>query len=159
MRQAQQQLENAQRKESVESQKAAEQTLEEAIAELEKILRQFREEEVDRMLALLESRFRKMRDMQLKVNDDTLRLARFEESKRDEEFNVRCSRLSVSQQKIVLEASRTLTLLLEEGSSIAFPETVQQMRDDMEQVARRLAESQVGDVTQVIEQDILQTLE
>ena len=159
MRQAQQQLENAQRKESVESQKEAEQKLEEAIAELEKILRQFREEEVDRMLALLESRFRKMRDMQLKVNDDTLRLDRFDESKRDEEFNVRCSRLSVSQQKIVLEASRTLTLLLEEGSSIAFPETVQQMRDDMEQVARRLAESQVGDVTQVIEQDILQTLE
>jgi hypothetical protein len=50
-------------------------------------------------------------------------------------------------------------LLREEGSSVAFPEAVEQMRDDMRQVAERLAEVKVGSITQALEQDIIAALE
>jgi hypothetical protein len=52
-----------------------------------------------------------------------------------------------------------LNLLLEEGSSVAFPETVTQMRDDMEQVADRLDAAKVESITQGIEQDIIAALQ
>ena len=59
MREAQQKLEEAKRSESVEKQTEALEKLQEAIADLEEVLRQLREEEMERVLALLEGRFRK----------------------------------------------------------------------------------------------------
>ena len=50
-------------------------------------------------------------------------------------------------------------LLQEEGSSVAFPEAVEQMRDNMLEVAHRLEAADTGDTTQIIEQLIVETLE
>ena len=50
-------------------------------------------------------------------------------------------------------------LLREEGSSVAFPEAVEQMRDDMRQVAERLAAVKVDKITQGLEKDIIAALE
>jgi hypothetical protein len=50
-------------------------------------------------------------------------------------------------------------LLHEEGSSVAFPEAIQQMREDMQQVVARLAELKVGKITQGLEEDIIAALE
>ena len=55
-------LEEAKRKDAAEEQQEAIRELEQAKAELEKILRQLREEELERMLVMLEARFRKMLD-------------------------------------------------------------------------------------------------
>ncbi|HAY82746.1 MAG TPA: hypothetical protein DCY79_23300, partial [Planctomycetaceae bacterium] len=159
MKEAKQKLEEAKRKESVKAQREAEEELKQAIAELEEILRQLREEEIERMLAQLAGRFRKMKEMQLKVYEDTLRLAKVPSDKRGDDYPIRANKLSVAEQKIVLEADRALTLLLEEGSSVAFPETVQQMRDDMEDVAIRLRDTKVGRLTQGLEEEIIQTLD
>jgi hypothetical protein len=41
---------------------------------------------------------------------------------------------------------------------VAFPEVLMQVRDDMQNVARRLGKADVGEVTQTIEQDIIATL-
>jgi hypothetical protein len=73
MREAQRNLEEAQRSESVENQTEALRKLQEAIAELEEVLRQLREEEMARVLALLEGRFRRMLEAQLKVYEGTCR--------------------------------------------------------------------------------------
>src|SRR5205085_2619513 len=54
---------------------------------------------------------------------------------------------------------KALSLLHEEGSSVAFPEAVDQMRDDMRQVAERLAAVKVDALTQSIEKDIIAALE
>ncbi|MCA9219337.1 MAG: hypothetical protein KDA71_03355, partial [Planctomycetales bacterium] len=159
MQEAKQRLEEAKRKESVEAQREAEQKLREAIAELERILRQLREEEIERMLALLESRFTKMLQMQLKVYEDTKRLGAIPETDRDRTVEQRAANLAFDERKIVIEADKALTLLLEEGSSIAFPEAVEQMREDMEQVAERLADVKVDRITQGIEEDIIRALE
>jgi hypothetical protein len=52
-----------------------------------------------------------------------------------------------------------LLLLREEGSSVAFPETVELLRDDMRQVTQLLAKVEVGSLTQSIEADIIAALE
>ena len=159
MREAQQKLEEAKRSESVEKQTEALEKLQEAIAELEEILRQLREEEMERVLALLEGRFRKMLEMELKVYEGTIRIDKIDKEKRGRSVDIRASKLAFDQRKIAGEADRALTLLLEEGSSIAFPEVVEQMRDDMEEVAARLDQVKVGEITQGLEEEIIATLE
>ncbi len=159
MRRAQEKLEDAKRKDAVEQQRKAEEELAKAIAELEEILRQLREEEIERMLALLEARFQKMLEMQLKVYEDTKRYDKLTKQSPGNGPEGWAGRLSASERRIVIEADKALTLLQEEGSSIAFPEVVGQMRDDMQQVTHRLADSKVGFITQGIEEDIIEALE
>ena len=159
MEHAQKKLRNGRRDEATMEQQKAQQELRKALAELEEILRQMREEEAERMLAMLESRFRKMLQMQLKVYEQTQQLDDTPTQKRDFELDIQAGQLGFQQRKIVVEADRTLTLLQDEGSSIAFPEVVGQARDDMQQVAERLAVSKIGPVTQGIQQDIIAALE
>lgn len=159
MREARQRLEEAKRGESVEKQREAEQKLKEAIAKLEEVLRQLREEEMSRMLALLEGRFRKMLEMQLKVYEGTVRLGKIPTPQRTRAVDIRANKLAFDQRKITREADSALTLLLEEGSSVAFPEVVGQMRDDMQEVGARLAQTKVDRITQGIEEEIVSTLE
>jgi len=130
-----------------------------ALAELERILRQLREEEVERMLALLEGRFRKMLEIQLRIYEDTIRLDKVPEEEKDVRVPIPAGKLATEERKLVIEADKALNLLLEEGSSIAFPETVSQMRDDMQQVTDRLEAANVARITQSIEEDIIAALE
>ena len=74
MKEAQEKLDEAEREGAVEKQEEAIRELEQAKAELEEILRQLREEEIVRMLAMLEARFQKMLLMQREVHEGTLRL-------------------------------------------------------------------------------------
>jgi hypothetical protein len=159
MQDAQKKLEEAKRKESAEDQRAAREELEKAKAELEEILRQLREEEIARTLAMLEARFRKMLEMQLAVYESTRRLDQLPEDKRGEPFLVQTGKLSSDERKIAIEAQKALTLLQEEGSSVAFPATVDVMQEDMEQVAERLADAKVDDITIGTEEDIIAALE
>jgi hypothetical protein len=159
MREAQQKLEESKRSESVEKQTEALQKLEEAIAELEEVLRQLREEEMERVLALLEGRFRQMLEEEIKIYEATQRLDAIPEAERNRDLDIRANKLAFDQRKVASQADRCLTLLLEEGSSVAFPEVVEQIRDDMESVSDRLAEAKVGTITQDMEQEIISSLE
>ena len=47
----------------------------------------------------------------------------------------------------------------EEGTAVAFPEAVEMMRDDMRQAVKRLERTDVGEITQSIERDIIDALE
>jgi len=159
MRDAQKKLEEAKRKESVEDQRAAREELEKAKAELEEILRQMREEEVKRTLAALEQRFKKMLEMQLKVYESTRRLDQLPEENRGDVFVVESGKLAFEERKIATEAFKALTLLQEEGSSVAFPASVEAMHDDMQQAAERLGDTKIDDITIGIEEDIIAALE
>ncbi len=114
---------------------------------------------MQRVLALLEGRFRKMLEMEMKVYEGTLRIDKIPEDKRNRAVDIRASKLAFDQRKIAGEADRCLTLLLEEGSSIAFPEIVEQLRDDMEEVSARLDQAKVERITQGLEEEIIGTLE
>jgi len=159
MEQAHDRLAQNQQRKAIENQDKAQEQLRKAIAELEEILRQTREEEVERTLLMLEARFRRMLELQVKVLEETKRLDQVPTKQRNFELNMQAAKISFEQRKILLAADRALALLQEEGSSIAFPEVVGQARDDMEQVAARLAKAEVGLTTQGIEQDIIDALQ
>jgi hypothetical protein len=159
MKEAQKRLDEAKRQEALEEQQAAERELEKAKAELEEILRQMREEEVERTLALLEARFRRMLEMQVRIHEATKKLDEIPAEKRGREVDIQANKLSFDQNKLVTEADKALLVLQEEGSSVAFPETVEQLRDDMRQIADRLAASKVDRLTQGLEQDVIDALE
>ncbi len=159
MEQARRKLEQARREGAIEDQEEALRELEKAKAELEAILRQLREEELKRVLAMLEARFRKMLEMQLLVYEGTRRLDQIDPEDRDRAHGIEAGRLSRQETQIVVEADAALLLLREEGSAVAMPEAVEQVREDMKQVADRLAEAKVDELTQSIEEDIIAALE
>jgi len=159
MRQAQQKLEQAERKGAAEEQEQAIRELQQAKAELEEILRQLREEEMDRVLALLEARFLKMLQLQREVLEGTVRLDKVPEADRTHNHEIESGRLSTREVEIVVEADKALLLLREDGTALAFAEAVVQMRQDMQQVVQRLAEGKVSNVTQSVEEEIVAALE
>ncbi len=159
MKEAEQELEQNKRADATEKQREAEDNLREAIDRLERILRQLREEEMQRELAKLEARLRRMAAMQSKVLDDTIALAATPQSQRNRQTDLKAGDLAFEEKKITLEADRAMLLLREEGSSVAFPEVVSQIRLDTTHVAERLSETKIDAVTQGIQQDILAALE
>ncbi len=132
--------------------------LEKAKEKLEEILRQLREEERELLLAALEARFQKMLALQLAVYNGTVSLSKTPNKEWTARHRGRSHDLSLQEEEIVLEANKALTLLKEEGSSVAFPEAVEQLREDMQIVARRLDRGQVAELTQSIERDIIEAL-
>jgi hypothetical protein len=100
-----------------------------------------------------------MLDLQGEVYEGTVRLDKVPESERNHNFDVETGRLSSRESQIIIEAEKALFLLREDGTAVAFPEAVEQMRDDMRQVAVRLAQARVGKITQGIEEDIIAALE
>lgn len=159
MQQALEQLEQAKNEKALDKQEAALRELEQAKAELERILRQLREEELERMLVLLEARFRKMLDAQVKVYEQTKQLDASKSSIPEHEVEITSGRLDRQERQIVREADRALVLLREDGTTVAFPEAVEQARDDMQAVAKRLGKVKIGIITQGLEEDIIMALE
>jgi len=159
MQQALEQLEKAKNDKAVDKQEQALRELEQAKAELERILRQLREEELERMLVLLEARFRKMLDAQVAVYEQTKILDTNQSAVPVHEIEVAGGRLDRQERQIVREADRALVLLREDGTTVAFPEAIQQARDDMQAVAKRLGEIKIGLITQGLEEDIITALE
>jgi hypothetical protein len=159
MDEAKKKLEKAQHEGAAKDQEEAVKELEQAKAELEQILRQLREEEVQRVLAMLEARFRKMLEMQRDVYDGTVRLDKIPQAERTHNHEIESSRLSGKEMQIVVEIDKTLLILREDGTTAAFAEAADQMRTDMQQVVDRLSQAKVSQVTQGIELDIIATLE
>jgi len=114
---------------------------------------------MERTLTQLVARFRKMLEAQTKIYEGTKRLDGVPAADRDHDEEIEGARLSREESLIVREADRALVLLREEGSSMAFPETVGLMRDDMQQVSELLADVKVGMLTQDLEVDIIEALE
>ncbi len=114
---------------------------------------------MERTLTLLAARFRKMLEVQTRIYEGTKRLDRVPEADRDHDEEIEAARLSREESLLVREADRALVLLREEGSSMAFPETVSLMRDHMQQVTERLSEVKLGTFTQELEEDIIAALE
>ena len=158
MRDAQQKLQQDKRDDAVEEMRAAEKEIAEAKKQLEEILRQLREEEVERTLAMLEGRFRKMLQREMEVKEKTEELNQISEDQRATDFDIQTGKLATEQSSIATDASRALLLLREDGSSVAFPATVEEMHFDMLQIAARLSAAKVGEFTLELQKDVIGTL-
>ena len=163
MRQAQKKLDEsdkgAKRADALKDQRKAIDELKQAQAELEKILRQMREEQIGRTLAMLEARFRKMLELQTEVYEATKRLDQVPKDRRDGEFEREAARLGGKERDIATQCERALLLLREDGSAAALLEAAGQIQADMVRVAELLAQPRVDGLTQGIEEDVLRSLE
>ena len=159
MQNAQDKLEEKNREEAVEEQREAERELREAIEELERILRQLREEEIERSLVDVETRLRKMLDLQRAVREQTEKLGNLTGDAKDLTLEIQANKLAIEQTKIVMEGQRALLLLQDEGSSTAFPEALQQVNADAQSVSKKLSEGNVSSLTLAIEDEIIGALD
>ena len=136
--------------------------MEQARQELEKRLKQLREQELERLLANLEQRVGKMLAMQIEVKgvtgtidgqimknpDQKPRPIDFQNSQKQED----------REAEIIAEADKAIELLRNEGSAVAFPAVFEEVRQDMSRVKERLHNANVGADTQALEQDIIEVL-
>lgn len=159
MQRAKEKLEQLKQQDASKEQDEAIKELEKTIAELEEILRQLREEERQELLANLESRLRKVLEMQIGIQEGTVLIDKVpaeERSRADEQKSITLSR---RESAIVTDLDQVFSLLVEDGTAIAFPETVEQLSSDAQMVVDLLAKFQTGSYTQSVEQDIIDTLE
>ena len=159
MEEAKKKLEKAKKDGALDEQAKALRELDTAKAELEEILRQLREEEMKRLLAMLEARFLKVLQIQREIYTGTARLDKIPVVERSHAYEIDTGRLSNREAEIVTEVEKAHSLLREEGSSVAMPEAVQQVHDDMQQLVLRLAEGKTEVLTQAIETDVIKGLE
>ncbi len=159
MREAQEKLKKAEREGAGEEQEEAIRQLQQAKTELERILRQLREEEIEQVLVALEARLVKMLQMQREVYEGTERLDKASADGLSHEQEIDAGRLSSREAEIVVETDKALMLLRDDGSSVAMPEALSQARDDMQQVVARLAQAKVGQITLGIEEDVVMALD
>lgn len=160
MQRAIEELQQQKKDQAIEKQDQAVTLLEVLKAQLEKILRQLREDERESYLTMLEARFQNMRRRQQHINTETVRLDQIDESSRlQQNFASQTDNIRKEQEDNALEAEKALHLLKEEGSSVAFPEAVEQMHQNMILVASRLNRQETGQTTQVVEKLILDTLD
>jgi hypothetical protein len=129
---------------------------------LEELLRQLREEEIERLLAQLQSRCERMLALQLEVQAGTVSTQRAIDNNADKKPSrtevQKGLQLADREDEIVREANKAIDLLKTEGSAVAFPEVFIQIRSDMMNVSRRLRKTDTASMTQTIEQDIIDTL-
>ncbi|MGF1581185.1 MAG: hypothetical protein ACFCD0_17610 [Gemmataceae bacterium] len=150
---------------AIKDQEEAIKDLKEAKQKLEDIIRQLREQELERVLQSLQSRCVKMRDDQLVVLDATKGLmTQIAKTDKKSTTKVRANearsiKLAGDEEKIVKQATDAIQMLEAEGSAVAFPEVFKQLREDMVQVQERFNEIKVDVITVGIEEDIVQTLE
>lgn len=140
----------------------ADQKLREAREELEKRLKQLREQELERILANLEARVSKMLAWQIEVKSATVaihaQVQKHPEKKAQPVDFQNAQKQEDKEGEIINEADRAIELLRSEGSAVAFPAVFEEVRQDMFRVKERLHEANVGDDTQAIEQDIIDSL-
>ena len=158
MQRAIEELKKQKRDDASKEQDDAIRKLMEAKEKIEEILRQLREEEQKLMLAALEARFKKMLAAQLIIYHDTVRLSKAGESEKSS-VQARAVKLAQGEQEILIDADKALILLKEEGSSIAFPESVAGLRQDVQTLVGWLRDAKVGELTQAVEKDVIEALE
>ena len=159
MEQAQERLDQARRSEARDEQEKALAELEAARAELEEILRQLREEEIERLLVRLEARVRTMLRAERAVLRGLDQLANEKQALKRRERELESARLGREQQAITADATRALTLVRDDGSAVAIPEALEQIREDSLQAANRLKQGNTQGLTKGIVEDLVLSLE
>jgi len=159
MQAAREKLDESLRKEARSEQLRAVEELETARAELEEILRQLREQEVEQTLVQLEARIRGMLKAERSVLADAERLAAAGTTGTPRERQLEAARLGREQERIGVDAAKAVALVRDDGSAVAIPQALEQIRDDAVQAAARLGRADLGRETIAVLGDIVVGLE
>ena len=122
------------------------------------MLRQLREEEKEMMLASLEARFQRMLQAETEIHEGTVGVAATPQKDWLDLNYGRCRELSQQQSELTQECAQTVNLLREEGTSVAIVIAVEDIEADMNSVSGWMQEYKVGELTQAVQKDILESL-
>jgi DNA repair exonuclease SbcCD ATPase subunit len=146
--------------EAARRQRDAVKELEQALKEIEEKLAQLREETQVERLARLEARFREMLTRQQKVTVETVAMNK----RRDQNGELKradrlaLAKLSAEELAISEEAQKALVIILDDGTSVVFPEIVEQLRDDLRQTGKWLGEARTDELATGLQDEIETTL-
>ncbi len=135
--------------------------LEKALQEIEERLAQLREETQLEKLARLEARFKEMLVRQKEASKQTIDL----HAKRDSNGELsRIERLAVGkvsaeEQALAEAAQQAYDIIVEDGTSVVFPEIVGQLRDDLASVGKMIASQKTDPYVQSQQREIEISLE
>lgn len=158
---SQKDLEAKKRDPAGKKQDQAIEALAKAAEELEKRIKQLREQELLGLLANLEARCGKMLTMQIEVYEATKAIDGVLVKNKGVKSNSEIQKAQQQADKetdIVALAETTLKLLESEGSAVAFARVLEEVRQDMISVQRRLNDTYVGRDTQGIEENVIAML-
>ena len=156
MKQAAGKLEEGNTDQAQQDQKKAQEKMEEALDEIEERLNQLREETREEKLARLEGRFREMYDRQkvasamtIDLDDKKVNLGPL--NRRDQLLLLR---VATDELDISEVGQQAYDLLLEDGTSVVFPEALQDLRTDLDRVAALLYAEDTNRLTQLLQKEI-----
>lgn len=158
MEQALEKLKEQKREDAVQKEDNAIEELHAAAEKLEAMLRQLREEEKEMMLASLEARFQRMLQAETEIHEGTVGVAATPQKDWLDLNYGRCRELSQQQSELTQECAQTVNLLREEGTSVAIVIAVEDIEADMNSVSGWMQEYKVGELTQAVQKDILESL-
>ena len=158
MREASEQMKQQGKEKAIKEQDDAIAQLEKTTDDLKKELEELRDEEKKGKLTELESRLRSILDLQQALYDKTVAIDLIPTDKRSRADQQQAIGLSRQEGEVVLNLDQVLGILLEDGTAVAFPETIEQLARDAESVVKRLAKADTGSLTQNIEKDIIESL-
>jgi hypothetical protein len=162
MNQAEKKLQKAEKNGAMEAQEEAIAELQRVKAELEKILRQLREEELLQTLEKLEARFKRMLRIEQSIRSQTEKVS--VEAKNAVEsalrpIRIRANQIGADQQSVIEDADAIMVLLREDGTAQAMVESLLQARFDMTEVKSRLDRTTLDSVTLDIEDAVIGMLQ
>ncbi|PCJ58282.1 MAG: hypothetical protein COA79_13575 [Planctomycetota bacterium] len=143
-----------------EEQKKALKELEKIKEEIDKTLAQLRDEEKEEKLAKLESRFIEILNRQKILLSNTVKLNKLKKASgwtRLEKIKVQ--ELSLEEIDIKELVVKTEDLLLEDASTVVFPDVVNLLKEDMIEIAGFLKEGNVDELTIILEKETIKTLD
>ena len=158
MERALEELKEQEREKALEHEDKALEELHEAASELEEMLKQLREEEKEMLLASLEARFQRMLAAETQIQEGTVSLAATPQKDWLDQYYGRCRELAQQQTELASECAQTVNLLKEDGTSVSILLAVEDIEADMGSVSGWLQESKVGDLTQSVQNDIIESL-
>jgi hypothetical protein len=130
--------------------------------ELEKRLRQLREEELERLLAGLEARVAKMLQMQIEVREATVAIDAIVQkgmSGKPEKAEIQKAQVQADKESEIIAGGRAVVeILRSEGSAVAFPRVFEEAVVDMNRIKERLNLARTGEDTQFLEQQVIDAL-
>jgi hypothetical protein len=149
MERALEELKEQEREKALEHEDKALEELHEAASELEEMLKQLREEEKEMLLASI---------AETQIQEGTVSLAATPQKDWLDQYYGRCRELAQQQTELASECAQTVNLLREDGTSVSILLAVEDIEADMGSVSGWLQESKVGDLTQSVQNDIIESL-
>ncbi|MEC9094922.1 MAG: hypothetical protein VX438_19595, partial [Planctomycetota bacterium] len=161
MENAQKSLEEQDAEVANRQQKKAIADIKKALEDIEKRLDQLREETQEEKLARLEARFAEMLAKQQIASQKTYDL---DNKKRSFGKFSRGDRLGLikvkgMEKEIAGSAQLAYEILMEDGTSVIFPEIVMEIKEDLLRVSDMMGKQEVGRLVQIIQKDIETSLE